>query len=131
MLLLAVALLVITQVVGQVADLVGSVGAFLSGLVVAAVYVYCGRKARAGLHYQFWILAPTITFVVIPAAIKAWRFISAEEQPWWRILLEEAPFLFGFIIPLLLILWVYVALRRAAGDQLPKPDYEQRQIAGG
>jgi hypothetical protein len=109
----AIALLVIHQVGSWVYAAFGAAAGIVSGLLVAAVSFFSARMAQAGAANTAWFLVPTLLFTALPIAAKVWSFLTAERSAWDGVL-DLAPFVVGFAAPVLLLLWVYVALRQRA-----------------
>jgi len=107
----AIALLVVYQVGTWTYAAFGVVAGILSALLVATVSFFSARMARVGAGNTAWFLVPTLLFTVVPLAAKLWTFHIAEVG-WWERIAEIAPFLIGFGLPVLLLLLVYVELRR-------------------
>ena len=109
-LLIAIMLLVASEFLRLLVDMKNIVGGVLSGLGVAAVYYFCGKKARAGINNQLWFLVPTLIFTVIPVGKRVWDYLYAEESSQLEKLLEITPFLLSFVVPMGLLVAVYVSL---------------------
>jgi len=74
--LVSIVLIVISEVFSWIHGLLGGIGSLVGALVMAAVFVYCGKMAKAGTRYSVWILVPTILFTIIPATAKVWSFFA-------------------------------------------------------
>ncbi len=109
-LVVAVILLVTSEILRWAFGIFGAVGGGVGAIAIAAVYIFCARKARAGIKYNVWILAPTIIFVIIPTASKVWDFFTDPEPSLLERLWEYGPFLISFVLPVTLLLVVYVKL---------------------
>lgn len=109
----AIALLVVHQVGTWVYAAFGAAAGILSGLLVAAVSLFSARMAQVGAGNTAWFLVPTLLFTALPIAAKAWSFLTVEQGAWDAVL-ALAPFVIGFAAPVLLLLWVYLALRGRA-----------------
>lgn len=106
-----IAMLLVYQMGVWLAVLWGAVGATLSTVIVAAVTFFCAYMARVGAGHVGWFLVPTLIFTIIPVAARAWKFFT-EERSWWGRAVDHAPFLVGFLLPVLLLMVVFVELRR-------------------
>ena len=106
----AIALLVVHQVGTWVYAAFGAAAGILSGLAVAAVSFFSARMAQVGAGNTAWFLVPTLLFTALPLAAQVWRFLTVEQGAWDAVL-ALAPFVIGFAAPVLLLLWVYLALR--------------------
>ena len=109
----AIALLVIHQVGTWVYAAFGAAAGILSGLLVAAVSFFSARMAQVGAGNTAWFLVPTLLFTALPIAAKLWSFLAVEQSAWDAVV-AFAPFVIGFAAPVLLLLWVYLALRGRA-----------------
>ena len=110
MILVAISLLAISEALDMITLMVGQMGGFVGGILVALVYILCGRKARAGIGYTGWILVPTLLFIVVPFIYRTWRFFTVEGKSLTGRILESTPFLLSFIIPMILLVIVYFKL---------------------
>jgi hypothetical protein len=110
----AVALLVIHEVGSWVYAAFGAAAGVLSGLLVAAVSFFSARMAQVGAGNTAWFLLPALLFTVLPIAAKVWSVLTVQRSA-WDSAVDLAPFVLGFAAPVLLLLWVYAALRRRAG----------------
>jgi len=107
---LAIALLLIHQAGVLLWAVFGALGGVASAVVVAGVSLGCARLARAGVGNTVWLLVPTLLFTVVPLAVKVGHLL-AEEQDWLDKAMGLIPFLVGFLIPVLLLAFVYAELR--------------------
>jgi hypothetical protein len=110
LILTAITLLAVSEALDLMTLLVGNIGGFIGGVVVAAVYIACGRMARAGVGYHGWIILPTFLFVVLPLIYQTWHFFTSEGKSLAGRLMENAPFLLSFVIPMILLVFVYFKL---------------------
>ena len=101
-------LIVISEVVSWIYGLLGGIGSLVGALLMAAVFFYCGKMAKAGTRYSVWILIPTILFTVIPATAKVWSFFAETEASTIKLLWLYGPYFFRFVLPVALLLFVYV-----------------------
>ena len=108
--LFTIILIVISEVISWIYGLLGGVGGLVGALVVAAVFIYCGKMAKAGTRYSVWILVPTIIFTIIPATAKVWSFFADTETSTVKLLWQYGPYFFRFVLPVALLLYVYVKL---------------------
>jgi hypothetical protein len=109
----AIALLVIHEVGTWVYAAFGAAAGVLAGLLVAAVSFFSARMAQVGAGNTAWFLLPALLFTALPIAAKVWSFFTVQRSA-WDSLVDVAPFLIGFAAPVLLLLWVYTALRGRA-----------------
>ena len=108
---LAVALLVIYHVGVWAYSTFGVAAAIVSAVLVAAVSAFSAHRAGGGPGNSSWFLVPTLLFTVLPLAANIWNFVT-EEKSWWSRAVDFAPFLIGFAAPVLLLLVVYVELKK-------------------
>lgn len=106
LILITIACLVVSELFAQVADLFGKVYSFVCSIIVAIVYLYCGRRARANVRYYFWIYVPTILFVVLPMVWRVVKFIRGGESLVIKMV-GALPFLISFIVPVGLLVVAY------------------------
>lgn len=107
---IAAVLLVISHFAHWLGSIWNTMAGVIGGLIVIGVSIVCSRLARSGPGNVGWFLVPVLLFTVVPAVAKAWKFFT-EEKTMLSRLIEIAPFLIGFVVPLGLILLVYVELR--------------------
>ena len=112
LILVAVAMIVISEVAGWIATIFGATTGLIGGVIVTATYVYCARRAKASLKYYGWVLVPTMLFTVVPTALRVYEFLKAEEDSLFVQLLRIAPSLFGFVLPVALLLVVYFGISK-------------------
>ena len=70
--LAAIALLVASEVIAWLYVVTNNITGIISGLVVFAVYAYCGKKAMASAVTTPWFMLPVILFTLVPVVIKFW-----------------------------------------------------------
>jgi hypothetical protein len=117
----AISLLLIFQIGTLVSGIFGMAWGIVSSLAVAAVSFLSARLARAGGRSSFWFLLPTLLFTVVPIAATLWSALTADVS-WFERLVQLAPFMVGFGLPMIFLLLMYYELRqrtlrdRNAGD---------------
>lgn len=104
-------MLLVFQIGTLIASAFGMAWGAVSAVVVAAVSFFSARLARAGGRGSVWFLLPTILFTIIPLAYLIWQAWTAEVSGFER-LAGFAPFLVGFAGPVLVLLLVYLELRK-------------------
>ena len=107
-----ISLLVISEIARLASNLMGHAGGLAGVIIPAAVYFYCARKARAGVNYTIWILAPTVIFGIIPTVAKVWGFFTDEDPSLLQRVWEYGPFFISFVIPVALLLFIYIELNK-------------------
>jgi hypothetical protein len=100
----AMVLLVLHAVGAWAYSMFGVGAAILSALLVAAVCILGART---------WFVVPLALFVALPLAAGLWRLATSDEG-WWARAVEFVPFLSGCAAPVLVLLAVYLELRRRA-----------------
>jgi hypothetical protein len=106
-----IVMLLVFQIGTLIASAFGMAWGAVSAVVVAAVSFFSARLARAGGKNSVWFLLPTILFTIIPLAYMIWHAWTAEVSGFER-LAGLAPFLIGFAGPVLVLLLVYLELRK-------------------
>ncbi len=107
-----IALLLIYQVGTWIAAFFGGFWGGLAALLVAAVSLVCVRLAGTGAGNIAWFLVPSVAFAVVPLVVKVWNAVADRQSTWIDNVIAIAPFLVGFVIPVVLLLVVYSELRR-------------------
>ncbi len=108
-----IVMLLVFQIGSLIASAFGMAWGAVSALVVAAVSFFSARLARAGGRNSVWFLLPTLLFTLIPVAYTIWQAFTAEVSGFER-LASLSPFLVGFAGPVLVLLMVYLELRKRA-----------------
>jgi len=106
-----ISLLLIHQIGTLIFGIFGMAWGLASSIVVAAVSFFSIRLAKAGGKSSFWFLLPTLLFTVAPAVVTIWRAF-ANEAGWLERFASITPFLVGFGLPIIILLFVYVELRK-------------------
>lgn len=106
-----IVMLLVFQIGTLIASAFGMAWGAVSAVIVAAVSYFSARLARAGGRGSAWFLLPTILFTIIPLAYMIWHAWTAEVSGFER-LAGFAPFLVGFAGPVLVLLLVYLELRK-------------------
>ena len=103
--LVAILLLVISESFALLVNFVGELLSYLTAIGIFAVYLYCGRKARQNAKATFYFLLPCLLFTVIPFVYNFWS--SEDAFSWFTFIWNSLPFAFSFLLPVLLLMWVY------------------------
>ena len=98
-------LLVVSESFALLVDLLGELLSYLTAIGIFAVYLYCGRKARQNAKATFYFLLPCLLFTVIPFVYNFWS--SEDAFSWFTFIWNSLPFAFSFLLPVLLLMWVY------------------------
>ena len=104
----AIILLVISESFALLVNLFGELLSYLTAIGIFAVYLYCGRKARQNATATFYFLLPCLIFTVIPFVYDFWS--SEDAFSWLTFIWNSLPFAFSFLLPVLLLMWVYYKL---------------------
>jgi len=107
---IAVALLIVAELVSWFAQVLSITWGFIGALLVAGVTIFCGIQARNKARNTAWFLVPTVLFTLVPLIVKVWR-IFTEEKSWLQKVWDHTPFLIGFLLPVALLIYVYLELR--------------------
>ncbi len=115
MILVAMVLIVFSNVAQWVGDSMHKVVAAVWGIAAAALAYYCrtrAMKSHTGVlnkKYYLWLMVPVV-LTLIPLVLRIWRVFTAESKSWWLRLWEALPVLVDFVLPVG-ILWIaYAAL---------------------
>ena len=114
--LAAIALLVASEVIAWLYAVTGNMAAMLSGLVVFAIYAYCGKKAAASKTATFWFMVPVGLFTVAPVVIKFWPDGAEEQSSFLVSTISNIPFIVSFILPVIFLFAAYYFLAEHAED---------------
>ena len=123
MILVAMVLIVFSNVAQWVGDSMNKVVATLWGIAAAGLAYFCRTKAMKShtavldKKYYLWLMVP-IVLTLIPLFLRVWKVFTTESQSWWIRIWDALPVLVDFVLPVG-ILWVaYAALTL----HLPKQD---------
>ena len=106
-----IGMLLMYGVCSWVASLVGNTLGGISALIVAAVTFACAHFSKAGMGNKGWFLVPTLIFTIVPMIAKVYTFLTATTS-WIDRIVEITPFLFGFLGPLIIVMFVHYELQR-------------------
>ena len=109
-----IALLLVFQVGNWIAAFYGGFWGGMAALVVAAICIVCVRLAGRSAGNSAWFLVPSLAFAVVPLVARIWAALADNQSTWFDHVIAIAPFLVGFVIPVVLLLVVYTELRRRA-----------------
>lgn len=135
MILIAMVLIVFSNIAQWVGDSMSKVAGAVWGIVAAGVAYFCRTKAVkthaviTDKKYYLWILVPGV-LTLIPLVLRIHKVLTAETKSWWIRGWEALPVLVNFILPVG-ILWVaYAALTRhmpgpKVVDRLAHADHEE------
>lgn len=111
--MLAMVLLILHAVGTWTYAALGVAAAIVSAALVGAVSLFSARMAGLGQGNNAWFVVPAVVFTALPLAARLWTLVTIE-QSWWTRTVEFAPFLIGFVAPVLLLLMAYLELGRRA-----------------
>ena len=112
-----ISLLLIHEIGTLIFGVFGLAWGIVSSVIVAAVSFFSARLARAGGKSSLWFLLPTLLFTVTPAVVTVWKAFATQTS-WLERLASITPFLIGFGLPIIILLFVYFELRkRTVNDQ--------------
>ena len=114
--LAAIALLVASEIIAWLYLVTNNIAGLISGLVVFAVYAYCGKKAMASTATTTWFMLPVILFTVVPVAIKFWPDGASADSSLLVNLITNTPFVVSFILPVILLFVAYFMLAEHSED---------------
>jgi len=113
--LVAITFLCLDEVFRFVGTTENRIMAVVVGLAAIALFWYFGRLARDSGKGNGWLLIPPIIFTVIPVYLELTSLRAESGLSWWGQLLASLPWLIGFVIPIGLMMWIYIALGRHTG----------------
>lgn len=101
-----------------------SVG-LVAGAVTFALNVYARKRAGTCIPgsaaFKFWLYLPALLFLGLPFLVKVIVYFTTEaETSWWGHLFSLLPFMLKLGVPVLTLLFVYIAL----GGNRTKPEPE-------
>lgn len=96
---------------------------FVAGAVTFALNLYARKRAGVcipgSLAFKFWLYLPALLFLGLPFLVKIVVYFTTEgETSWWGHLFSLLPFMLKLGVPVVTLLFVYIAL----GRNRPKTD---------
>ena len=129
MILVAMVLIVFSNVAQWVGDSMNKVVATAWGIAAAALAYFCRTKAMKSQtavldkKYYLWLMVP-IVLTLIPLFLRVWKVFTKESESWSIRIWDALPVLVNFVLPVG-ILWVaYAALTL----HLPKQDAVEQPV---
>jgi len=113
LLVVAIALLVVSELGNWVAEAVDTSMGVVAGAVAAALYAVCGYRAKTASSegaQAFWIWLPTGTLSLVPVALRIWLVLDRPAASGLEKTLALLPMAVSFVLPVTLLLVVYGAL---------------------
>lgn len=88
---------------------------FVAGAVTFALNLYARKRAATcipgTLAFRFWLYLPAILFLGLPFIVKLIVFFATEtDTSWWAHLFQLLPFMLKLGVPVVTLLFVYIAL---------------------
>ena len=90
---------------------------FVAGALTFAINLYARKRAGicipGSLAFKFWLYLPAILFLGLPLIVKIVVYFTTEgETSWWGHMFSLFPFMLKLGVPVVTLLWVYIALGR-------------------
>lgn len=129
MILVAMVLIVFSNVAQWVGDSMNKVVATLWGIAAAGLAYFCRTKAMKShtavldKKYYLWLMVP-IVLTLIPLFLRVWKVFTAESESWWIRAWDALPVLVNFVLPVGLLWVAYAALTL----HLPKQDVVDQPV---
>lgn len=129
MILVAMVLIVFSNVAQWVGDSMHKIVATLWGIAAALLAYFCRTKAMKShtavlsKKYYLWLMVPVLV-TLIPLILRIWKVFTTESSSWWIRLWEALPVLVNFVLPVGLLWVAYAALT------LHMPKEEKGEQAG-
>lgn len=114
--LAAIALLVASEVISWLYAVTGNMAALLGGIIVFAVYAYCGKRATASKAASFWFMSPVVLFTVVPVVLKFWPDGAAGSSSLLISTVSNISFIVSFILPVIFLFSAYFFLAEHSED---------------
>jgi len=115
MILVAMVLIVFSNVAQWVGDSMSEIVGVLWGIVTAGLAYFCRTKAMKShtavldKKYYLWLMVPVI-LTVIPLVLRLWKVFTEEAESWWLRMWDALPVLVNFVLPVGILWIVYAAL---------------------
>jgi hypothetical protein len=115
MILVAMVLIVFSNVAQWVGDSMSEIIGVLWGIVTAGLAYFCRTKAMKShtavldKKYYLWLMVPVI-LTLIPLVLYLWKVFTRESESWWIRMWDALPVLVNFILPVGILWFVYAAL---------------------
>lgn len=90
---------------------------FVAGALTFALNLYARKRAGVcipgSFAFKFWLYLPVLLFLGLPVTVKIVVYLTTEgETSWWRHLFSLFPFMLKLGVPVVTLLFVYIALGR-------------------
>ena len=110
--LMVVLLLIASQIMALLYTLVGFSVGIVGAVFTIAVSWFATRKAKQGAKSTAWFMLPPILFTGIPLVLKFFPGEEEQSVSLQYLLLSNLPFVFGFLLPVIILLLLYWRLGR-------------------
>jgi hypothetical protein len=123
MILVAMVLIVFSNVTQWVGASMHKVVATVWGILAAGLAYFCRTKAMKShtavldKKYYIWLMVPVV-LTLIPLVLQVRKVFTVESQSWWLRLWAALPVLIDFVLPVGILWVVYAALT----PHIPKPE---------
>ncbi len=111
LILIVITLLVASEIFSWLYDVAKIVEGLISGVIIFAIYTYFGKKAREKASTTTLFLIPVLLCTVIPIGIHIYNFFNKDTS-----IIQNLPFVFSFVLPILLLAIVYYGLVKNVGN---------------
>ncbi len=119
LILTVITLLVASEIFSWLHDVSKTTEGLISGVIIFAVYIYFVKKAHERVSTTTLLLMPVLICTVIPIGIRVYNFFNEDTS-----MIQNLPFVFSFVLPILLLAIVYFGLGKNDGNNQP---IEQKQ----
>lgn len=124
LIMFVVAWLVALYVFEIVQEINKSIG-LVAGVVTFALNLYARKRAATcipgSFAFKFWLYLPAILFLGLPFLVKVIVYLTTKtETSWWAHLYPLLPFMLKLGVPVVTLLFVYIALGRQRTPAEPK-----------
>lgn len=110
--LAVIILLIASQIMALLFTLVGYAVGIVGALFTIGVSWFATRKAKRGAKSTAWYMLPPALFTGVPLVLKFFPGEEDQDLSLQYLLLSNLPFVFGFLLPVILLLWIYWRLSK-------------------
>lgn len=107
-------LLIASQIMHLLFGLLGFAIGVIGGLFTLLVSWFATRKAKQGAKSTAWFMLPPVMFTGVPLVLHWLNYRESGIPPLQDFLLLNLPLVFGFFLPVIILLTVYWRLSRLA-----------------
>lgn len=105
-----IVLLLIFQIGSFIASAYGVLWGTAAAVTVVVVLYLSARTARSAANNSYWFLLSLLLFAIFVIGYILWQAMT-ENVGWLERMINLAPFIVGFVAPVVLLLMVYIELR--------------------